>query len=254
MTLRILVVDDEPLARRKLCAFIDEIPWAEVGGSAGDGEEALAEIDRLQPDIVFLDIQMPGMNGLEVLARLSQRESLPAVVFTTAFDDYAVAAFELDAIDYLLKPFAMPRFTTAIERARSNVELKNSAAALQRAHRLLGSRDIKPRSYDDHIFVRHGNSVVPIPLAEISRIEGQDDYVMLHVEDRGYLASMRIRDLEWQLPDPPFIRVHRSHMVNLDHVSHLIRLPDSRFEVLMRSGDQVPVSRARSKAIRRLTR
>lgn len=253
MPLRILVVDDEPLARRKLCAFVAEIAWAEVVGSAPDGLQALADIERLEPDIVFLDIQMPGANGLEVVARLRQQASPPAVVFTTAFDEYAVAAFELDAVDYLLKPFSLSRFSLAIERARNNVEYQRSAAVLERAQSRLADHDLKPRAYNERIFVRHGNNVVPVPLTDITHIEGQDDYVLLHAQDRHYLASLRIRDLESQLPHPPFIRVHRSHIVNLDYVTQLIRLPDSRFEVLMQNGDRVPVSRARSQEIRRVT-
>ena len=248
----VFVADDEPLARRKLAHLIAEVPWANPVGEAADGATALESILDLQPEVVFLDIHMPGMSGLEVLEGLAKLQPAPAVVFTTAFDQYAVTAFELDAIDYLLKPFGRRRFLVALERARQIADMRHGAAGLARARGLLGGPGtMAPR---ERIFVRDRNAVIPVVLADIEHIEGQDDYALIHTGGRHHLVSLRIRDLEAWLPNPPFLRVHRSHIVNLDHVERLEGLDDARFQVRMKDGATVPVSRARSQEIRRLSR
>jgi two-component system LytT family response regulator len=246
-----LVVDDEPLARRKLAALIADVPWAVQVGEASDGASALEAVARLRPDIVFLDIQMPELSGIDVLERLREREPAPAVIFTTAFDRYAITAFELEAVDYLLKPFGARRFLAALERARAVVQMRGSAEALDRARSVLSARAGTPL---DRIFVRDGNAVLPLLLADIERVEAEDDYVTIHTQRKRHLVSLRIRDLEERLPNPPFLRVHRSHIVNLDHVDRLVGLDDARFEVRMKNGAPVPVSRTRSQEIRRLSR
>jgi two-component system, LytTR family, response regulator len=200
--------------------------------------------------VVFLDIQMPEMSGLEVVDRLRTLSQPPIVIFTTAHDQYAVAAFELEALDYLLKPFSAPRFMIALERARQ-AHARYNLGALNRARDLLAGSHAGPLS---RIFVREANAVVPLSLDEVQRIEAQDDYVSVHTPRRSYLLTLRIGDLEQRLPNPPFIRVHRSHIVNLDHVDRMIGLDGARFEVRMKSGDVVPVSRARSQVIRRMSR
>ena len=250
--MKILVVDDEPLARRKLAALIREVPWASLVGEAHDGASAVDAVTCLEPDIVFLDIQMPGLTGIEVVERLRTSRSAPVVVFSTAYDRYAVTAFELEAVDYLLKPFGAKRFLAALERARHAVETQGASAALDRARSALGA----PSSAVplERIFVRDGNAVVPLTLAAIERFEAQDDYVMIHVGGRHHLVGLRVSNLESRLPNPPFLRVHRSHIVNLDHVERMVSLDDSRLEVRMKSGAKVPVSRVRSQEIRKRAR
>lgn len=244
------VVDDEPLARRRLASLIAHVPWAAHVGEASDGAAAIDAIERHRPHAVFLDIQMPEVSGLEVVERLRTLSKPPIVIFTTAYDQYAVAAFELEALDYLLKPFSARRFTIALERARQ-VHARDSTGALDRAHNLFA----RPHgALLDRIFVREANAVVPLPLNEVQRIEAQDDYASVHTSRRSYLIALRIGDLEQRLPNPPFIRVHRSHIVNLDHVERMIGLDGARFEVSMKNGAAVPVSRARSQEIRRLSR
>lgn len=250
--LSVFVVDDEPLARRKLASLIAEVPWVAPLGEAGDGGAGLEAITELRPDVVFLDIHMPELSGLEVVEKLTYLQPVPAVVFTTAFDRYAVTAFELNAIDYLLKPFGRRRFLAALERARQIAEMRRGAAVLDRAHGVLG--DAGTMAQQDRLFVRERNAIVPVALTEIERIEGQDDYALLHTRGRRHLISLRIRDLESWLPSPPFLRVHRSHIVNLDYVNLLAGLDDARFEVHMQDGTTVPVSRARSQQIRKLSR
>jgi two-component system LytT family response regulator len=245
-----VVVDDEPLARRRLASLIAEVPWARRLGEASDGAEAIEAIEKWRPDLVFLDIQMPELSGLEVVKQLRTLEQPPFVIFTTAHDQYAIVAFELAALDYLLKPFSSNRFLTALERARQ-ARARDSTAALDRACNLLARPLAAPL---DRIFVREGNAVVPLALNEVQRIEAQDDYVLVYASRRNYLISSRISDLESHLPNPPFIRVHRSHIVNLDYVERMTGLDGSRFEVVMKNGAIVPVSRARSREIRRLSR
>ena len=252
MRLRVLVVDDEPLARRRLASLIADIPWAEQVGEAGDGASAIEEATRLRPDAVFLDIQMPELSGLEVVERLRALRPTPTVVFTTAHDQYAVTAFELEAVDYLLKPFGVRRFLTAIERARHAVESHRAPEMLDRAHSLLS--DAEPGTLE-RIFVRSGTAILPLPLSVVERVEAQGDYAMVRAQGgRRYLVGLRIADLEARLPGPPFLRVHRSHLVNLDHVDRMAPIGNSRLEVKMKSGDKVPVSRSRSQEIRRLAR
>lgn len=252
MTLRVLVVDDEPLARRRLAALLHDVPWARQVGEAEDGQSALEAVLRLRPDIVLLDIQMPELSGIQVLERLRGLDPAPAVVYTTAHDQYAVTAFELEAVDYCLKPFGARRLLTALERARHAVATNDTAGALKRARSVLGGPSaIVPL---ERIFVRDGNAVIPLPLDSIERVEAQDDYVMIHTAGRRYLVSLRVANLEARLPNPPFLRVHRSHIVNLDHVERMVTLDDSRFEVRLKSGAKVPVSRVRSQEIRRRAR
>jgi two-component system LytT family response regulator len=164
---------------------------------------------------------------------------------------YAITAFELEAVDYLLKPFGTPRFLAALERARSIVRMREAAAQLDRARSIFSPRANAPF---DRIFVRDGNAVLAVLLVDIERVEAQDDYVMIHTERKRYLVSLRIRNLEERLPNPPFLRIHRSHIVNLDHIDRMVGLDHARFEVRMKNGTVVPVSRARSQGIRRLSR
>ena len=237
MKLTAVVADDEALARRKLSALLANVPWIEQIGEAADGAAAVEVVRDAHPDILFLDVRMPELSGVEVVQRLRDLSSPPMVIFTTAYDHYAVTAFELDAIDYLLKPFGAPRVMASLERAR-RMQRCERAATLARAESLLTGRDATAPL--DRIMVRDGNAIVPITLRQIERIEAQDDYVMIHTAERRSLVSLRIRDLEARLPNPPFLRVHRSHIVNLDHVDRMVGLDDTRLEVRMKRGAVVP--------------
>lgn len=245
-----LIVDDEPLARRKLAALIEAVPWATCVGEADDGISALEKISHSNPDVLFLDIQMPELSGIEVVTRLQKMSAPPAVVFTTAHDHYAVSAFELEAVDYLLKPFGTRRFEAAFERARKVVQARDSAAQLERARTILTTA-AEPAN---RIVVRDGNAFIPVSFADIERVEAADDYVVIHANGRRLLVAITLSRLEQRLPNPPFLRVHRSHIVNFDRVERMIALDDSRLEVRLKDGTVVPVSRARSQEIRRLAR
>jgi two-component system, LytTR family, response regulator len=252
MTITVFLADDEPVARRRLRTLLAEIPWAREVGEAADGATAVAEIRRQRPDVVFLDIRMPELSGLEVIAHLRALDEVPTIVFTTAFDQYAVTAFELEAVDYLLKPFGQRRFRTAIERARIAVRNKTGVAALERAQAALAaSTSTAPL---ERILVRDRTSVIPLAPTEILRIEAQGDYAMVHARARGFLVGVRLRDLELRLPRPPFLRIHRSHIVNLDQVDRMELQEDGRFRVHMSDRSRVYASRARSQDIRRQSR
>jgi two-component system, LytTR family, response regulator len=248
----VLVVDDEPLARRKLAALIADVPWAAQVGEARDGPSAVEAVRRLRPNVVFLDIQMPELSGIQVVERLRELDAIPAVVFTTAFDQYAVTAFELEAVDYLLKPFGARRFLAAFERARQTVASHGTAATLDRARAALAASNTPAPLA--RIFVREGVNILPLALPPIERVEAQDDYAMIHAHGRRYLIGLRLATLEARLPNPPFLRVHRSHIVNLDHVERMRLLDNGHVEVQMKDGATVPVSRIRSQELRRLSR
>jgi len=252
-----LIADDEPLARRKLRDLVQEVPLVEIVGEAADGEAAVRAIDTLRPDLVFLDIQMPGLSGLEVLERARHK---PAVIFTTAYDRYAVAAFELAAVDYLLKPFGRERFRAALERARQALGRRDAPAAMERAGQLLDRREgaaaeraPAPRAPLTRLFVHDRGKIVPIAVPEIERFEARDDYVAVHVAGRSYLVHVPMNELERRLDRERFLRVHRSHVVNLDFVKALEPYDGTRLTVELRSGAKIVASRARSRELRALT-
>jgi two-component system LytT family response regulator len=246
MVVRALIAEDEPLARRTLCEFAGELPWMQVVGEAADGAEAVRMIDALAPDLVFLDVQMPELSGLEVLRRIRHD---PEVVFTTAHDGYALAAFELEALDYLLKPFGRERFRAAAERVRGRLAATAPAAPRtgERAAALEGGGPL------ERIFVRHRDRIVPVRVEEIARLEAADDYVTVHAGGQKYLVSLSLADLERRLDPARFRRVHRSHVVNLDHVVSLRPYDDARRLVIsLRDGSEVLASRAGSLELRDL--
>lgn len=249
MKITALIVDDEPIARRKLNRLIADVPWLEPIGEASTGALALEAISRHRPDLVFLDICMPGLSGIDVVMQLRELNPAPAVIFTTAHESYAVTAFELQAVDYLLKPFGPERFRSAVERARENIAHRGAAAALERAQAALASATNPPVL--DRILVRQGQAVVPLSLDEIVRIEAEDDYVQIHARGRRFLVSLRLNDLERRLPRPPFVRVHRSHLVNFDHVGTMTWRDDARLDIQLTDGSVVAASRIRSKELRR---
>ncbi|HSC26894.1 MAG TPA: response regulator transcription factor [Vicinamibacterales bacterium] len=244
-TVTALVIDDEPLARRKVRELLNEVAWIECVGEVGDGRSAVRAIDEQQPDLVFLDIRMPGYSGLEILRRVTH---VPAVIFTTAYDRYAVTAFELAAVDYLLKPFSRDRFLRALARARPALESRAGTTSAERAQEALGTA---PAS---RLFVREHGRVVPLRASLVERLEACDDFAYAHVQGRRYRINATLNDLEQRLDPAVFIRIHRSHIVNLDHVSAWTPYDGSRFEVRLRDGTVLMASRQRSRALRRLSR
>src|SRR5215467_15990456 len=189
MKTRAVVVEDEPIARQQLRDLLLEVDWIDCVGEAADGRSAAAMIDQLEPDLVFLDIEMPEMSGLDVLGAIRHE---PAVVFTTAYDKFAVAAFELEAIDYLLKPFGRERLYAALDRVKRAVRGDGDVPISHRAHEAIEQRD----RWLTRIFVRDRGRLVPIAAADIERLEADDDYVAVHSRGRRYLVYLGMNEFE----------------------------------------------------------
>lgn len=249
MTTRVLLVEDEPIARRHLRDLLEEFEWMTCVGEAGDGRTALELIDSLRPNLVFLDIELPELSGLEVLRRMTHD---PDIVITTAYDRYAVAAFELEAVDYLLKPFGPERLRKTAARLLRTASGDAPAPAVAAAR----ARDVLEQLADGSrptcLFVRDRGKVVHVPIGEIERLEAQDDYVAVITRGRRYLVYLGMAEFEERLDPRSFVRIHRSHMVNLDYVAAFATHDPTRLEVQMRDGTRLLASHARSKMLRHL--
>jgi two-component system LytT family response regulator len=217
--------------------------WVEVVGEAVDGEAAVEAIERLKPELVFLDVKMPGMTGIDVLHRIQQQ---PYIIFTTAFSQHAVSAFELGAVDYLLKPFGPARLSAAMERIRAAIGEPANIGALER---LAGTLTNGPIS---RLFVRTGGNLVPLMATEVMYFEADGDYVIAHTERKSHALNISLSRLEDRLGHERFVRVHRAYIVNLDHVRSFKRDARGNLEAELVTGRRVPVSRARAQQLRSL--
>ena len=231
--LRALIVDDEPVGRQCIRLLLDRDDDVTVVGEAADGSTALTALAELAPDLLFLDVQMPGMSGFDVLERLPARR--PVVIFSTAYDEYALRAFEAHAIDYLLKPFTNGRFRDALAHAKAIARL-----TLTDESRDTGST--RPR-YLEHIAVRTSVGVTLIPVAQVDWIEAAADYVRIHTEARTFLLRSPIGQLEARLDPSAFVRVHRATIVNLAKMTELKALNGEAFVALLPHGVRRRVSR-----------
>jgi two-component system LytT family response regulator len=241
-----VLVEDEVEARRNLTDFLDGVGWIEVVGEARDGHEAIEVLERMKPDLVFLDVRLPEMDGLRVLERLRHA---PEVIFTTAYDEHALAAFEIGALDYLVKPFGRERLVKALERIRRRFSVpSDQPAAAERLSAALGSPPI------DRLYARDRDRIVPVPVRDIRRIAAQGDYAEVHIAGGTHLLHISLTELEARLDPAVFRRVHRSHIVNLDAIVHLRRYDDRRLVVVLSDGTQVVASRAASEKLRSLAR
>ncbi len=243
--IRALIVEDEPHPRRALRELVLAVDWLELVGEAADGRQAVERIDELQPDLLFLDVQLPELSGIEVLERV---EHQPAVVFTTAFDRYAVAAFELEAIDYLIKPFGRKRFHATLDRVRRRLgDPQRLPPPRERIRVALRGGPLR------RVFARKGNRIVPLPIGQVTRIEACDDYTEVHCRGETFLLDLRLQDLERRLDPDRFIRVHRSHVINLDHVKQMKPHGDRRLEIYLIDGSMVIASRSGSQKLREMS-
>jgi len=238
--IRAVIVEDELHARATLRDHAAALDWLEIVGEAGDGNEAVRMIDRLEPDLVFLDISLPETSGIEVLERIRHA---PEVVFTTAHDHYALAAFELGALDYLLKPFGAERFRSALDRVRRR--LAASVPAPERARAAFGTPLRR-------LFARDRDGIVPIDVRAIQHISACDDYVEIH-SDRGcHLVHTTLAELVARLDPDVFRQIHRSHVVNLDAVVKIVPFDARRLCVHLRDGTQIVASRSASEQLRHI--
>jgi two-component system, LytTR family, response regulator len=234
-TLRALIVDDEELARQILREYAREIAGLEIVAECSNGFDAVKTISEVKPDLVFLDVQMPKLDGFEVLELL---DTMPAVIFVTAYDQYAMRAFEAHAVDYLLKPFHPDRLKKAIDRARARIgELMPFPAALSAAAR-------PPERKLERIVVKDGSKVHIIPVDRLDYVEAQDDYISLHSENRNYLKQQTISNIEGQLDPARFARVHRSYIINLERIIRIEPFTKDSRVAILKDGAKIPVSRS----------
>jgi two-component system LytT family response regulator len=237
--IRALIVDDEPLAREIVREMLRRDPELEIVGEAGNGLEAVAAIEEHAPDIVFLDVQMPEMDGFGVLEAVSC-ERLPAVIFVTAYDQYAVRAFEVHAFDYILKPFDWERFEEALGRAKAQIRRDDDLG--QKLDALLQEMKRRP-GYVERIIIKTNGRVIFLRTEEIDWIEAEGNYVRLHVGKESFLQRETISSLEARLDGREFPRIHRSTIVNIDRVQELRPWFQGDYCVILRDGTQLPLSR-----------
>jgi two-component system LytT family response regulator len=246
--IRTLVVDDEPLAREGLRLLLAGDTDVRVVGEAGNGPEAVRLIRELRPDLVLLDVQMPELNGFEVLARLDPGE-VPAVIFVTAYDQYALRAFDIHALDYLLKPFRDDRFHDAIGRAKAQIRLTRMSDL---GHRLMsvlstyGERDAKPapEPWVRRLAIRDAGRVVFLDVDEVEYIEAADYYVQIHAGGKAYLHRETMQSLEARLEPERFMRIHRSAIVNSRRIRELRSEGRRDLVVVLTSGAELRVARS----------
>jgi two-component system, LytTR family, response regulator len=233
--IRAVIVDDEELARQMLREFLAGHQEIEIAAECANGFEAVKAVTELKPDLVFLDIQMPKLDGFEVLELIGTDR---AVVFVTAYDEFAIRAFDIHAVDYLLKPFGAERFETALQRARQRLGGKLPAPAE------LSSSARPPSQPLERIVVRNGSRVFIIPVAKLDYAEAQDDYVALASEGKKHLKQQTISSLETALDPSRFLRIHRSYIVNLEKVTKVEPYSKDNHMVVLSNGTQLPVSRS----------
>jgi len=253
-SLRALVVDDEPLARERLRDLLHEVPDVQVAAEAEDGPEAVEAIDEHRPDLVFLDVQMPGMSGIDVISEVG-REQMPVTIFVTAYDQYAIKAFDLAAVDYLLKPFDDARFEQALERARERLSDRNTEAISRRLLDLLQERDPslleeaaedeRDEDYLERIAVQGRGKARIVSVDDLTHITADGSYAELHTGDGDYVIRERMKTLAARLNPQEFVRVHRSAIVRLDEVEEILRGGGGDYAVRLRDGTRVSVSRGR---------
>ncbi len=241
--IRAVIVDDEDLARQMLREFLAPHVEIDIIAECANGFEAVKAVTELKPDLLFLDIQMPKLNGFEVLELIGTDR---AIIFVTAYDEYAIRAFDIHAVDYLLKPFSAERFDSALKRAKERLGGKLPAPAE------LSSSARPPTQTLERIVVRDGTRVNIIPIAKLDFAEAQDDYVALSSEGKKHLKQQTISSLEKALDPERFLRIHRSYIVNLERVTKIEPYSKDNYVVVLSSGAQLPVSRngyARLRAI-----
>lgn len=254
--IRVLIVDDEPAARRRIRDLLDEEPDISIVGDAGEGAGALKKIKALEPDLVFLDIEMPGLTGLEML-RMLPAAQMPYIIFTTAFDNYAVDAFGLEAVDYLLKPIDQDRFRQALTRVRQRIAAPGSLPAVELEQvmaRLAKLADGLDTRSNDRLAVKDGSRLYFLSLQDITYVRADGDYLHVHTSD-GERRMIResMRNFEQRLAHGSFMRISRSLLVNTRHVKEMKPTPRGNYEFMLSSGgERLTSGKTYREAVRRL--
>jgi two-component system LytT family response regulator len=248
--IKTLIVDDEPLARRNVRLLLEKDPQIEIIDECRNGREAIKAVKSFSPDLIFLDIQMPEMDGFDVLARVGA-EQIHAIIFVTAFDQYALKAFEVHALDYLLKPFDDARFYKALEQAKSQIEQREINKISKKLLALLEERENnrlqqpKQPAYLSRLMIKLASRVFLLKVTDVDWIEADGNYAKLHVGRKSHLLREKLHDLETQLDPERFVRIHRSIIVNLDRIKEMHPHFHGDYIVVLHDGTQLKLSRSR---------
>lgn len=237
-TIKAIVIDDENLARKIVIKSLEQYPEIEVVAECSNGFEGVKAINEFKPDLVFLDIQMPKLTGFEMLELM---EEMPVIIFITAYDQYALKAFEVNATDYLLKPFSIDRFREAMDKIF--LHLKDKKKSTEAIKNLSAHIDDKAETLE-RIVVKSGSKISIIPVEKLNYIEAQDDYVMLHTAEGRFLKQKTMKFFEDHLPADDFIRIHRSYIIRLSVIKQIELFEKESFRVLMHDGKTLPVSKS----------
>ncbi len=244
--IRTILVDDEDLARQMLQEYLAHYPNVEIVGECSSGKQAVKTINSLQPDLIFLDVQMPELSGFGVIKKLKK---IPFVIFSTAYDKYALQAFEVNAVDYLLKPYDRERFNQAMQRVLERI--KNDTPPNEQLRSLINSIQ-RDQADTQRIWIKENGSLKPIKLQEIDWIEAMDDYACLHVGKANHLVNQTLRELEAKLDAKMFMRIHRSTIVNLDRIQELRPLGTGSYQVVLKDRTKLSLSRGQAKKLKKL--
>ncbi len=239
--IRVIIVDDEPLARKGVQRMLETYPDFEIIAQCEDGIRAVQQMEALQPDVVFLDIQMPELDGFEVLTQLKS-DRRPLVVFVTAYDEYALKAFRAHAVDYLLKPIEKKDFAKAVERVRMLLQARDNASHFEKMQSMLEDIQKKPRTLQRFI-VRENNKLLVVPLENVRLFEADGDYVRLHTQNDAHLIRDTMNRLEQQLDPAVFARVNRSAIIRLSLIRQLEPIAKGDYELLLSDGSRHTLSR-----------
>lgn len=242
--LRAIIVEDEMPARELVKAYLKNHDNIDVIAECADGFCGVKAINDNKPDLVFLDIQMPKLTGFEVIELL---DDLPQIIFTTAYDQYAIKAFELSAVDYLMKPFSRQRFDEAIEKVYDRIQQKDVPAENIQS---LSKKLKEDKKEIERLFIKTGSKIDVVPVIDVIRIEALDDYVEIFTRDKKYLKKETMNYLENSLPQEVFIRVHRSNIINVNHIEKIERYGKESYLVILKDGSKVNVSKSRIKDLK----
>lgn len=234
--MKAIIIDDEPLARSVVKEYLEPFQQIEIAAECNDGFEGVKAINQLKPDVVFLDIQMPKINGFEMLELV---EDPPAIIFTTAFDEYAIKAFEAHAVDYLLKPFSQDRFNKAIEKLTADSFAQQLKTATQE---LVQSPSVIPLQ-NERIVVKTGGKIKIIPVMQIQYLEAADDYVKIHTAEGAFLKNKTMSFYEQSLSKNNFVRTHRSYIINVQEITRIDPYEKDSHLAILKSGAGIPVSK-----------
>lgn len=267
--IRTLIVDDESLARRGLAVRLQEFPQVELLDECANARQALEKITALNPDLIFLDIQMPGMNGFELLREVKQQGgTLPIVVFVTAYDHYAIKAFDVRAIDYLLKPVDHERLAQTLTRVEKNLAQRERNQQQQRMlnlladatgedceailRRLADNKDMGSTRYPEHIAIKESGEITRVAINSIEWIDAAGDYMCIHANDETHILRRTMKELEDELNPNRFQRIHRSAIVNLEQIEKLCSRQNGEYHIILKNGKELKVSRSYKERIKKL--